>query len=235
MTRTKTHPDRRFAEIQLTRYICRQIEDLSGLSAAELELEMGFGGGRYRLSTPGQRWRRYANGQVALMHCLADQVVRRALVRGWWPLKDDGDTNSLWQQASAGVAMHIQVALQGQALNQESILRGAQAWREQLEIRKRSLQSASKRLLTATKSAFRIANALSAGHQIVDLTDCSQLGRLPQIPASIPRGGHRQPTVELFVCIHSGDTPTRFGYARLPLNDMVEVTFAMEGDRSLQS
>lgn len=233
MSRTKTNPVRRTADIELTRYICKVIETASALTAAELERELGFSGGAYRVATPGQRWRRYSRGKCALMPALADQLVRKSLLRGWWPLDDDG--NQHWQVASAGVRTLIEAVIEGLPLNHDDVMQGARAWRDQIERRKRSLQSSRRRLVTANKSGFSEARTITAGQEHVRLTECRHLGHVTDLPPAVHLPGPGERTVEILVCVSSEDEAPTFNYARRSVADTLKVTFKVGSQNSIES
>ena len=234
MSRTKTNPMRRAASIELTRYICTVIETASALHAAQLEREMGFSGGTYRVATPGQRWRRYSSGKCALMPAVADVVVRKSLLRGWWPLRDDGSPH--WRVASAGVQKLIEAVNAGNLLNPDDVMQDARTWRDQIERRKRSLQTRKRRLMSANESVFRAARALSAGRERVELTECRELGDdITDLPAEVHLPGPGERTVELLICVSSGTEAPTFNYARLPFADTFKLTFRNGSQNSIES
>ncbi|MBQ0937557.1 hypothetical protein [Ideonella paludis] len=233
MSRTKTNPVRRAASIELTRYICRVVETASALRAAQLEREMGFSGGTYRVATPGQRWRRYSSGKCALMPAVADVVVRKSLLRGWWPLRDDGSPH--WRVASAGVQKFIEAANAGKPLIPDDVMQDARTWRDQIERRKRSLQTRKRRLMSANESVFRAARTLSAGRERVELTECRELGDITDLPAEVYLPGPGERTVELLICVSYGSGVPTFNYARLPFSDTFKLTFRDGSQNSIES
>lgn len=233
MPRTKTPAARRHADLELTKYVCSQIEHMSKLTPVELEAAMGFGGSLYRPSTPGQRWRRYAAGQCVLMPAVADHVVRKALLRGWWPLSDQD--HPLWHIASAGVRSHIEAAKQGLPLEKEAIFSGARVWREQIERRKRNILANRRRLATSSKSAFEAARNLGAGQRSVPLTGYRGLGSARDVVPQDLQTDSGEDVVELLVCFTSKNGLHNLGYARLPMTDELKVTFDATAFRTIES